>query len=169
MIDNEEPITNDSLNNKSFNTENNHNLKNDISSLAMEQLFGILCTQNEGQPYGSMIGFAFSDNLKYAVFATPKATRKYENLIRCKNVALVVNNRDKNPEDLMKIRAFTATGKAEEINNPKQYSSWAKILLNKQPNFRRFLESSTTVLFRISITRYFYVRSFQEVCEWVPE
>jgi len=144
-------------------------IRDKILELGEGQLFGILCTQSNEQPYGSMIGFALSSDLKNAVFATPKATRKYQNLINCHNVALVVNNREKHPSDLMKIQAFTATGKAEEIFNYDLQSSWAKLLINKQSYLGAFLESPTTALFRIKITRYFYVCSFQEVREWKPE
>lgn len=144
-------------------------IREKILGLAQGQLFGVLCTQNNEQPYGSMIGFALSNDLKNAVFATPKATRKYKNLTNCKNVALVVNNREKHPSDLMKIQAFTATGKVEEILEYNSQSSWVQMLINKQSYLSEFLESPTTALFRIKIIRYFYVCSFQEVREWAPE
>jgi len=143
-------------------------IRDKILELAQGQLFGVLCTQNNQQPYGSMIGFALSNDLKNVVFATPKPTRKYKNLTNCKNVALVVNNREKHPTDLMKIQAFTATGKAEEILKYNSQSSWVKMLVNKQSYLSEFLESPTTALFRIKIFRYFYVCSFQEVREWSP-
>jgi nitroimidazol reductase NimA-like FMN-containing flavoprotein (pyridoxamine 5'-phosphate oxidase superfamily) len=144
-------------------------IRDKISELAKEQLFGVLCTQNNEQPYGSMIGFALSNDLKNAVFATPKATRKYRNLTKCQNVALVVNNREKHPSDLMKIQAFTAIGKAEEIIDYNSQSFLAKMLIDKQSYLSEFLESPTPALFRIKIKRYFYVCSFQEVREWEPE
>ena len=107
MLDFDEPVLNDSPAENKKTDSDDISIKEKISELANEQLFGILCTQTDGQPYGSMIGFAFSDDLKYAVFATPKATRKYNNLSKCHNVALVVNNREKHPSELMKIQAFT--------------------------------------------------------------
>ncbi|MBD3219444.1 MAG: pyridoxamine 5'-phosphate oxidase family protein [candidate division Zixibacteria bacterium] len=164
----DEPAFEDYLNEDDSEAYDDIEVGKKIAELANEQLYGVLSTQTEGQPYGSMIGFAFTDDLKYAVFATPKATRKYHNLIKCKNVALVVNDRDKYPDDLMKIGAFTATGKADEINGPKIDSNWTMILLKKHPYLRDFLKSSTTALFRIKIIRFFYVSSFQEVREWKP-
>jgi len=143
-------------------------IREKISTLANRSPFGILCTQTDGQPYGSMIGFAFSDDLKYAVFATPRATRKYRNLTRCKNVALVVDSREKHPGELMKIDAFTATGRVEEITDGNPDASWAELLVSRQNYLRKFLESSSTALFRIKIIRFFYVSSFQEVREWSP-
>jgi nitroimidazol reductase NimA-like FMN-containing flavoprotein (pyridoxamine 5'-phosphate oxidase superfamily) len=164
----DEPVFEDSPNEDDSETYDDIEVAKKIAELANEQLYGVLATQTEGQPYGSMIGFAFTADLKYAVFATPKATRKYHNLTECKNVALVVNDRDKHPDDLMKIGAFTATGKAEEIDDVTIDSNWTKILLKKHPYLRDFLKSSTTALFRIKIIRFFYVSSFQEVREWKP-
>ena len=164
----DEPAFEDSFNEDDSGAYEDIEVGKKIAELANEQLYGVLATQTQGQPYGSMIGFAFTADLKYAVFATPKATRKYHNLIECKNVALVVNDRDKYPDDLMKIGAFTATGRAEEIKETKIDSEWTKILLKKHPYLRNFLKSSTTALFRIKIIRFFYVSSFQEVREWKP-
>lgn len=168
MSDFDEPVPNNSMNHKKTHGNHEQDIKERIHELAGGQLFGVLCTQVDMQPYGSMIGFAFSDDLKYAVFATPKSTRKYNNLTQCHNVALVVDNREKHPAELMKIEAFTATGIAEEIVDKKAESYWANLLINKQSYLRKFLESSTTALFRIKIIRYFYVCSFQEVREWIP-
>jgi hypothetical protein len=48
-----------------------------IRWLLTEQSYAVLCTQSQSQPYGSLIAFAASDDLKTIVFATPVATRKY--------------------------------------------------------------------------------------------
>jgi nitroimidazol reductase NimA-like FMN-containing flavoprotein (pyridoxamine 5'-phosphate oxidase superfamily) len=167
MTEYDEPVMGNS-HNKHKMTSDDEAVKEKIYNLAKEQPFGILCTQIQGQPYGSMIGFAFSDDLKHAVFATPKATRKYENLNKCKNIALVVNNREKHPNELMKIEAFTATGKAKEITEYEMDSEWARLLTDKHHYLKSFLESNSTALFHIRIVRFFYVRTFQDVREWIP-
>ncbi len=48
-----------------------------IGRLVDGQLYGVLCTQGEGQPSGSLVAFAMTPDLDSAVFATQKATRKY--------------------------------------------------------------------------------------------
>ena len=68
---------------KSDTTEPGTLLVTKIRRLVTEQLYGVLCTQGQGQPYGSLIAFAFSDDLSRAVFATPIATRKYHLLSEC--------------------------------------------------------------------------------------
>lgn len=56
-----------------------------IRRLVTERLDGVLCTQGQARPCGSLIAFAFSDDLSRAVFSTPITARKYENIICCSN------------------------------------------------------------------------------------
>ena len=51
------------------------------------QLYGVLCMQGQGQPYGSLVAYAMTPDLGSAVFATQKATRKYRLLSECAHVA----------------------------------------------------------------------------------
>ncbi|MDZ4724182.1 MAG: pyridoxamine 5'-phosphate oxidase family protein [candidate division Zixibacteria bacterium] len=139
-----------------------------IHRLIEDQLYGVLCTQSDGQPYGSMVAFAFSEDLKHVVFGTPRATKKYQILAACRNVALVVNNMSRHSNDLMKVEAFTATGRASEITQTGIPSQWVQSLLKRHPNLEAFVLSSSTAIFEISIARFFLVRSFQKVTEWTP-
>jgi hypothetical protein len=139
-----------------------------IRRLAESQLYGVLCTQGEGQPYGSMVAFAFTPDLGHAVFATPKATRKYTLLRQCQNVALVVNNQTEFPRDMMKIEAFTATGRVREITDPELLISPAQRLRDRHPHLAGFIAAPSTALFVIDIVRFFHVHAFQEVRQWVP-
>jgi nitroimidazol reductase NimA-like FMN-containing flavoprotein (pyridoxamine 5'-phosphate oxidase superfamily) len=139
-----------------------------IRSLANNQPFGMLCTQFDGQPYGSMIALAFTPDMKNAVFSTPRATRKYHNLTECHRVAIVVNDLDKHPDELMKVSAFTLTGQASEVTEEEDRTRWSDILLERHPELKSFVESPSTALFRVRITRFFHVSSFQEVTQWSP-
>jgi hypothetical protein len=139
-----------------------------IRRLVKDQLFGVLCTQSDGQPYGSMIAFAFTEDLKHVVFGTPKATKKYQILTACRNVALVVNNMNRYPNDLMKVEAFTATGRANEITPAEPVTGWADMLLQRHPYLEAFISSPLTALFEVEIGQFFFVRSFQNVTQWDP-
>jgi len=168
MTDNDEPILDNLNGKKPAPAENDPAIELRIRRLCEQQRFGVLCTQGQGQPYGSMIAFVTTDDLKYVVFATPKATRKYRLLTECHNVALVVNNRDESHNDLAKTEAFTATGKATEITAEAEFSTWAKMLREKHPYLESFVASPSTALFKIAIVRYFHVHRFQEVRQWTP-
>ena len=49
-------------------------VREQIRALIDEQPFAVLCTQGGGQPYGSLIAFAPSDDLLAIAFATPVAS-----------------------------------------------------------------------------------------------
>jgi uncharacterized protein YhbP (UPF0306 family) len=139
-----------------------------IRRLVKDQLYGVLCTQSDGQPYGSMVAFVFTEDLKHVVFGTPKATKKYQILTACKNVALVVNNMNRHPNDLMRVEALTATGRASEITLTEPATRWANMLLQRHPHLEAFIFSPSTALFEVEIGRFFFVRSFQDVTQWEP-
>jgi hypothetical protein len=140
-----------------------------IRRLAEGQPFGVLCTQIGGQPYGSMIALAFTEDLSHAVFSTPRATRKYRNLSECNKIAIVVNNLSEFPDELMSVSAFTLTGQACEVVSDEEHSYWAGLLLGRHPELRDFVESPSTAVFRVKVIRYFFVSSFQEVTQWTPD
>ena len=58
-----------------------------IQLLADQQPYAVLCIQGEGQPYGALVAFAFSEDLQHAAFVTPVATRKYRLLSECDPVS----------------------------------------------------------------------------------
>ncbi len=150
------------------NTEANPRLEERIRCLVTKQPYGVLCTQGQGQPYGSMVAFAFSDNLSVAVFATPVATRKYRLLSECDHVALVVDNRPDHPNDIMKVEALTATGQTTEIPRGPEFDQYSRLLVNRHSQLESFVRAPSCALFRIDIVRFFHVTRFQEVGQWVP-
>lgn len=139
-----------------------------IHALVSEEPFAVLCTQGEGQPYGSVVAFAFDQGLSSFVFATPKATRKFRLLSHCDRVALVIDNRGKYPHDMMKVGAVTITGKAHQIEPGPQFEEWAGLLTARHPYLKSFIESPSTALFRVEAIRFLHVTRFQEVRQWIP-
>ena len=140
-----------------------------IRALLDEQPFAVLCTQGGGQPYGSVIAYAVGPDLCAVTFATPKATRKYRLLCECASVALVVDSRTKFPEDMMKVEAITATGRAVELEHGPAFDRWADLLALRHPQLQPFVHAPSSALFRIDILRYLHVSRFQEVHQWIPE
>jgi nitroimidazol reductase NimA-like FMN-containing flavoprotein (pyridoxamine 5'-phosphate oxidase superfamily) len=139
-----------------------------IRALVAEEPFAVLCTQGDGQPYGSVVAFAFDPGLKSFVFATPRATRKFRLLSQCDRVALVVDNRDKFPGDLMKVGAVTITGRAHQLEPGANFDESARLLTARHPYLKPFVESPSTALFRIDAVRFLHVTRFQEVHQWIP-
>jgi uncharacterized protein YhbP (UPF0306 family) len=139
-----------------------------IHALIVDQPFAVLCTQGEGQPYGSVVAFAFDQDLASFVFATPRATRKFRLLSECARVALVVDDRGKFPEDLMKVGAVTITGRAQQLEPGPEFEKWARLLTVRHPYLLSFVESPSTALFRVDAVRFLHVTRFQEVRQWIP-
>jgi uncharacterized protein YhbP (UPF0306 family) len=139
-----------------------------IRALIHEQPFAVLCTQGEIQPYGSVIAYAFSDDLDAMAFSTPVATRKYRLLSQCDNVALVIDSRCQHLDNMMEVEALTATGRAVRLESGAEYERWAELLIARHPQLRGFVTAPSTALFRLDIVRYLHVSRFQEVHQWLP-
>jgi hypothetical protein len=139
-----------------------------IRELVHGEPFAVLCTQGGGQPYGSVVAFAFEANLRAFAFSTPVATRKFRLLSECHRVALVVDNRGRFPEDMTKIGAVTVTGKAIQLEPGPELERWVGLLTARHPYLEFFFRAPSTAVFRVDATRYLHVTRFQEVRQWVP-
>jgi nitroimidazol reductase NimA-like FMN-containing flavoprotein (pyridoxamine 5'-phosphate oxidase superfamily) len=144
------------------------NLLSSIRSLVDHEPFAVLCTQAGGQPYGSLVAFAFGADLRSFVFATPVATRKFRLLTECRHVALLVDNRGRFPEDMMQVSAVTVTGRASQVEPGADFEHWAGLLTARHPYLEAFVRAPSTALFRVDIVRYLHVTRFQEVRQWLP-
>jgi nitroimidazol reductase NimA-like FMN-containing flavoprotein (pyridoxamine 5'-phosphate oxidase superfamily) len=151
----------------------NHGADEDLDAvirrLVASQPYAVLCTQGQGQPYGSLVAFAMTPDLTSAVFATPRATRKFRLLSKCDHVALLIDNRSEFPGQLMEVEAVTATGRAAMVAEGLEFEHWARLLTDRHAYLAQFARSASCSLFRISIIRYFHVSRFQEVRQWVPQ
>jgi nitroimidazol reductase NimA-like FMN-containing flavoprotein (pyridoxamine 5'-phosphate oxidase superfamily) len=139
-----------------------------IRRLIETQPYAVLCTQGQSQPYGSLVAFAASENLKHIVFSTPIASRKYRLLSECEHVALVVDSRSVSPDDLMQIEAVTATGRARIVEPGPDFDHWARLLINRHPHLAEFVHAESCALVCINVVQYFHVGRFQEVRQWEP-
>lgn len=143
-------------------------LKRRLRKLVGGQSFCILCTQGEGQPYGSLIAYAFSRDLKHFYFTTARPTRKFRLLSECDRVALVIDSRCQHPEQITDVEAVTVTGRAGEIRSGRAHQRGLRKLTDRHPYLARFLKSESTALFQIDVVRYIHVTRFQEVSQWIP-
>jgi len=139
-----------------------------IQSLVDEQAYAVLCVQGGGQPYGALVAFAFSEDLRHAVFATPVTTRKYRLLSECDHVALVIDNRPDKAGELMEVEAVTATGRSQLMVRGREFDQWAELLISRHPYLKSFVWAETCALFRVDIVRFLHVARFQEVRQWIP-
>ncbi len=143
-------------------------IESEIKEICFTQPFAVLATQGEGQPYTSLISFATSDDLKHLVFSTPTQTRKFNQLKNNRQVSILIDNRSQQPESINLIRGITITGRAKPLENREEVEPWSKVLLDKHSYLERFVKASSSSLILVQAVRYFYVRRFQEVYQWIP-
>ena len=131
-----------------------------------EEQFGVLATDDAGVPYTSLISYALTPDLKMAIFATPKGTRKYTNILHSAQVSLLIDNRSKNENRLLKTEAVTIIGIAKHVRKGKAWQEFAEIFLRKHPDLEEFLNTPTTALIAVEISRYIHVSRFQTLSVW---
>jgi uncharacterized protein YhbP (UPF0306 family) len=168
MTNTDEPLFEGEAEAGSASTEASLNVQARIRELVERQPYAVLCTQSHTQPYGALVAFAFDEELKRAVLATPIATRKYRILSECRQVALVIDSRPDHVGDFMSVEAVTATGRATLLEEGAERERWAGLLVARHDYLHRFVASPSCALFRIDIVRFFHVARFQEVCQWRP-
>ncbi len=149
-------------------TDIGFSIQDRIRQLVTEQDYAVLCTQGHSQPYGSLVAFAASDDLSTLVFSTPVTTRKYRLLTECDHVAMLIDSRSVCPDEMMDIEAVTGTGHAEIVKTGPEFDRWAGLLISRHPHLAAFVNAESSALVRVEVIRYFYVRRFQEVRQWVP-
>ena len=80
----------------------------------------VLGTHQLGQPYGSLVAFAATRDLRTIFFATTRATRKFANLQADSRVSMVFDNRSNRVADFRKAVAATALGQAKETKGKER-------------------------------------------------
>jgi nitroimidazol reductase NimA-like FMN-containing flavoprotein (pyridoxamine 5'-phosphate oxidase superfamily) len=139
-------------------------LREFLKDLFSSQRLAVLATQNRRQPYGNLVAFMATDDLKHLLFATTRATRKYDNISKNPRIAMVVDNRSNQEADFHQAAAVTATGVVKEIVGSEK-ERFQKLYLSKHPYLKEFVSSPTCALLRMNVETYYVVRQFQNVME----
>ena len=143
-------------------------LLNDLRELFSSQKLAVLSTQDHGQPYGSLVAFAATDDLKTLMFATTRATRKYANIGSDARVAMVIDNRSNEERDFNQALAVTAVGEAAEAGEPER-QGLLRTYLAKHPYLKEFVASPSCAFLKITVSKYSLVTRFQDVREFLVE
>ena len=101
-----------------------------IRELLASQRLAVLSTQNQGQPYSNLVAFAVTPDLKYLLFATTRATRKFANLLADSRVSLLMDNRTNEEADFAEAAALTVLGQAWEVHGGDRQQLLAVYLEN---------------------------------------
>lgn len=135
-----------------------------LSALFQGQRLATLATQQDGQPYASLVAFVSSEDFKHLYFATPSTTRKYSNLKAENRVALLINSSANQVSDFHQAISVTAVGRATELEGAKREAAQEHYLA-KHPYLNDFARSPTSAIIDVAVAAYYMVRNFQNVTE----
>jgi nitroimidazol reductase NimA-like FMN-containing flavoprotein (pyridoxamine 5'-phosphate oxidase superfamily) len=136
-----------------------------VQNLLRSQRFAALSTHAETGPYASLVAFWADDDLSRIVFATMRATRKFNYLTRDPRVALLLDNRSNRDVDIREAMAVTATGAARELTEEAGRATAAGAYLAKHPHLASFVSSPGCALVQVDVVVYYVVTHFQSVVE----
>ena len=142
----------------------NEQFRQRLEELFQSQNLATLATQQDGQPYASLVAFVASDDLSRIFFGTPKTTRKYANLVADGRVAMLINNSSNQTSDFHQAISVTAVGMAKDVT-AKDKNRILKQYLLKHPYLEDFVRSPTCALVQVCIESYYMVNNFQQVTE----
>jgi len=108
-----------------------------VRRLLEGQKLCVLCTTGDEGPHASLVAFAPFGNSRQVVFATPKATRKYRNLMRDPRASLLVDDRSRAAKGFEAGSALTVTGKVREGSGAAR-DEYLGLYLARHPSMREF-------------------------------
>jgi nitroimidazol reductase NimA-like FMN-containing flavoprotein (pyridoxamine 5'-phosphate oxidase superfamily) len=133
-----------------------------IHQLLSVQLQGVMATQQDAQPYTSLMAFAHTDDLRYLVFATFRETQKHANLMSNALVSFLIDDRSNDPGDYQRATALSVFGRAVAIVAGER-AAYLSLFLDKHPGLKDFVGSPDCVLMRVEVSCYRLVSEFQTV------
>lgn len=142
---------------------------NRLRILNRNQRHAVLATDAQGQPYPSLVAYALTPDGEGALFATPRSTRKYKNILANNRVSLLIDTRSNTDRGYMQSESLTMIGKAHPVRKGTKWTSLAEILIRKHPRLTEFVRSPGTVLVYVEIIHCIHVSQFQTVSEWHKE
>lgn len=139
-------------------------IKEIIRELLATQRLGVLSTQSKGGPHASLVAFVPAEDLKSVLFATPRTTRKYMNLMADSRAALLIDNRANQDSDFRTAMAVTAKGMVRELREGDREKS-EELYLARHPQLEEFVRAPSCALMVLAVHTYQLVGRFQRVME----
>jgi hypothetical protein len=103
------------------------------------------------------------------IFATPRKTQKFRNILQARDVSLLIDNRSKmGKKGIMEAEAITVVGVARPLKRGKAWEEMAAMFLKKHPGLEEFIRADTTALVIVETLRCIHVGRFQTVSVWDP-
>jgi nitroimidazol reductase NimA-like FMN-containing flavoprotein (pyridoxamine 5'-phosphate oxidase superfamily) len=140
-------------------------IKDFIHGSLQNSRFAVLATDDNGQPYASLIAITPLENYRQLVFATYRNTRKYRNLSQNNQVAVLIESERVNKKALKETVVLTIIGNTEEIVNAKNGAAYSAHQ-NRHPELEELLLSSDCALILIIAQSYQVVFGIDDI-RWI--
>jgi nitroimidazol reductase NimA-like FMN-containing flavoprotein (pyridoxamine 5'-phosphate oxidase superfamily) len=137
-----------------------------LAILDKTQWHAVLATASGNIPYTSLVAFALTSDGKSLLFATPKISTKYKNILKNKKVSLLIDSRSNLKKDYLGAESITIVGTAETVKKNAAAKVFAEVLAKKHPGLSDFIKSPKTALVLVKITACLHVSKFQQVSVW---
>ena len=139
-------------------------LRTQLRILFDRQQLGVLSTQARNRPYASLLAFAATEDLRQFVFATPRSTRKYANIMASHRGAFLIDNRSNRMSDFREAMAVTAVGTVRELRKSGN-SRLIQLFAEKHPHLQDFMNSPSCAVLCLDAETLHVVNRFQHVVE----
>lgn len=139
-----------------------------LAALDRTERHAVLATVAGAHPFASLVAYALTPDLKGVVFATPRETGKYRNILRNASVALLIDTRSNSRRAYLKAEVVTIRGRAKPVRRGARWRELSGLLAAKHPDLAAFIAAPSTKLVLVSVERCYHVSAFQTVTEWRP-
>jgi hypothetical protein len=134
-----------------------------LRRIAGKARFSALATISADGPHLSLIAFAITPDSREIIFATPKDTIKYANIVADPRVSVLIEGSETPVKDVMEAEAISLDGHASVVRRGKRRSILERLLLAIHPELEEFLAAPTTALIAIKVGVIAHVEDFQRV------
>jgi len=140
----------------------NEQARERLRRLLHGQPLGVLATADRERTHAALVAIAPTDDLLEILFATSRATRKFEFLQRNPRAALLVDDRTNEVRDFRDASAATAHGIAAEVEAGRA-QEMRGLFLRRHPYLEEFVRAPSCALLSLAVETYDLVGNFQEV------
>ena len=137
----------------------------EVNQIISNQLNAVLSTSSDNQSYSCLVSFVITEGFNDIVFATKRKRLKYRKMAANPHVSLLIDNRENKMTDLHQTTSITIVGSVEDVTT-KDSVRLSRLLLEKHPNLRDFVESPDTAIMRLFPEQVFIVDDFESVKVW---
>ena len=133
-----------------------------VVSLVQEVKLATFCTDHNGYPFGSLIGYSLDNQGRPYIFVSDLAEHT-RNIKKNNKVSLVVFKEDK--DDLFNSQRLTFVGKITQVTDEKEIEILRKDYLERLPTAEQFIDIEDFHFYRLEIEKIHRIGGFGDI-EW---